>query len=77
MYAVDLILKNGTRIEGLVWRWTPADGCCEVMDEATGKIKKHQLRNIQEGVFYSDRIRHLSESQDLLEKATAEGWVAS
>jgi virulence-associated protein VapD len=77
MYAVDLILKNGTKIEGLIWHWAPKEGICEVMDETTGKIKKHQFKNIQEGVFYSDRVRHISQTQDLLEKAITEGWVAS
>ena len=75
MFAIDFVLKSGKKIEGLIWRWNPTSGSMEVMDETNDKISKYNLTDVSEGLVYSDRIRKISKTEDIFEKAKADGWV--
>lgn len=74
MYAVDVFLKNGSKLEGLLWGWRFEADAFDVLDEHDGRIKRIQLNDIKGGKFYSDRVRELSSSESLLERAVKEGW---
>jgi hypothetical protein len=74
MYAIDVIFKNGSKLEGLIWSWEPEHGWFKALDESNGKIKTYQLKDVKEGKFYEDRIRKTSKSYDFLEKAAEDGY---
>ncbi len=75
MYAVDIVFNNGKKLEALMWRWVPAEGWFEALNEKNGVVKKYSLKDVQSGLFYSDRIREKATSEDLLEKAQRDGFV--
>jgi len=75
MYAVDFELQNGNKVQGLVWKWDPANGFFEALDESNGKVKKYSLSEVKSGVFYSDRDRKVAQQEDLLEKAKSGGFA--
>lgn len=75
MYAVDLVFSNGKKVEGLLWTCPSAEGEFKYLDEHSGDIKTAKINNVQSGLWYSDRIRHLAKSEDFMEKARAEGWI--
>ena len=74
MYAVDITFKNGSKLEGLIWRWTPKKGVFEALNESNGNIKSYKLQDVKEGKWYSDRVRKYSECSDFIERAVADGW---
>jgi hypothetical protein len=74
MYAIDVYLNSGKKVEALLWSWKPKEGYFEALVESTGAIKKYQLREVRGGKFYSDRIREVSTSEDFLEKAKRDGF---
>jgi len=76
MYAIDVVFKNGHKLEGLVWAWEPELGCFTALDESNGKIKIFQFKDVQEGKFYDDHIRRCPSTKvsDFLEKAIEDGY---
>lgn len=79
MYAIDVVFKDGHKLEGLVWSWEPQLGWFKALDESNGKIKRFQFKDVQEGKFYNDRIRRCSSTKvyDFLEKAEEGGYQSS
>jgi fibronectin type 3 domain-containing protein len=75
MFAIDVSFKDGSKIEGLIWDWSPKEGSFKVLDESNGKIKECSLSTVKNGIFYSDRIRKKAKQEELLEKARKEGFV--
>lgn len=76
MYAIDVVFKNGQKLEGLVWSWEPQQGWFKALDESNGKIKKFQMKDVQEGKFYDDHIRKSPSVKicDFMEKAQEDGY---
>ncbi len=74
MYAIDVIFKNGHKLEGLIWTWKPEEGWFKALDETNGKIKEYQFEDVQEGRFYDDHIRKTARVCDFIEKAKEDGF---
>lgn len=75
MYAVTFKLKNGKKINGLIWTFRPENGYFEALDESNGQVKKYQFNDIDSGKVFPDHIRSPHhETKDLLEQASQEGW---
>lgn len=74
MYAIDIELQTGKKIEALVYDWSPEKGLVEILNERTGEREKILLENVKSGKFYSDRDRSYAKSEDLLEKAHTDGF---
>lgn len=74
MQAIDLLFKNGHRLEGLIWTWEPSGGWFEALDEKDGKIRKYWIKDVQDGKIYADRIRIQAQAQSFLELAKSEGY---
>lgn len=74
MYAIDVVFKNGSKLEGLIWTWRPQEGWFKALDESNGKVKKYHLKDIEEGKFFDDHIRKSAKVCDFLEKAVEDGF---
>ena len=74
MYAVDLQLKSGKKLEGLIWTMDPPNDSITLMSERDGERYEFAISEIAGGVFYSDRIRELSSRQSFLDKMREMDW---
>ena len=74
MYATDIQLRNGKKLEGLIWTMDPPNNSITLMSERDGERYEFEISDIVGGVFYSDRIRELSSRQSFLDKMRELGW---
>lgn len=74
MYAIDLLFKNGNRLEGLIWSWKPEQGWFQALDERDGQVRKYLIKDVQDGKIYEDRVRIQAQAQSFLERAKNEGY---
>jgi hypothetical protein len=74
MYAVDIELQNGKKIEALVYDWSPEKGRIDILNERNGDREVINLQDVKSGKFYSDRDRNYAKCEDLLEKAYTDGY---
>ena len=74
MYAIDLLFKNGKRLEGLIWSWKPEQGWFQALDERDGQVRQYLIKDVQDGKIYADRVRVQAQAQSFLERAADEGY---
>lgn len=74
MYAVDIELQSGKRIEALIYNWAPEEGFIDILNEKNGDREVIKLNEVKSGKFYYDRDRSRSKCDDLLEKASEDGY---
>jgi hypothetical protein len=77
MFAIDFVLKNeknGKEVNGLIWDWSPELNSISVLDESNGSVVKYKFSDILSGVYHHDRIRGVAKQEDLLQKATNDGF---
>ena len=75
MYAIDIELQTGKKLEGLIFNWAPEEGFVEILNEKTGDRQIIEFDDVKTGVWYSDRVRKIAKSEDLLNKAITEGYT--
>jgi len=74
MYAIDITLKNGKKIEALIWSMDLENDLITLLNERDGEKYPYRVSDIIGGTFYSDRIRETSQRYNFLDKMVELGW---